>query len=154
MSELATLVVTLTQQQDYQFLVDFGGGMPGLTTDEGPPLGQGDGPNPSQMLAAAVANCLSASLLFAMRKFKNQPEPVQAVATVTMMRNGQGRLRIGRIDVVLEIGQAAVDVVQLERILGQFEDFCVVTQSVRQGLEVNVTVRDAAGTNLPLHPAD
>ena len=33
----------------------------------------------------------------------------------------------------------------MERCLGQFEDFCVVTQSVRQGIPVTVEVVDAAG---------
>jgi hypothetical protein len=33
----------------------------------------------------------------------------------------------------------------LDRVLDQFEDFCVVTQSVSSGFPVNVTVRDGAG---------
>jgi hypothetical protein len=32
-----------------------------------------------------------------------------------------------------------------ERCLGQFEDFCVVTESVRRGIPVAVTVVDALG---------
>jgi hypothetical protein len=33
----------------------------------------------------------------------------------------------------------------LDRVLAQFEDFCVVTQSVRSGFPVSVTVRDGDG---------
>ena len=33
----------------------------------------------------------------------------------------------------------------MERVLEQFEEFCVVTQSVRQGIEVDVIVRDHDG---------
>ena len=62
--------VLLRQQQDFQFEIDFGEGKPSLLGDEGPPLGQGAGPTPVQLLAAAVGNCMADSLLFALRKFK------------------------------------------------------------------------------------
>ena len=68
--------ITLRQQQDYQFQVDFGEGIPSLLADEPAPLGTGQGPSPVQLLAAAVGNCLSDSLLFALRKFKQTPEPL------------------------------------------------------------------------------
>ncbi|MGP1685054.1 MAG: OsmC family protein, partial [Giesbergeria sp.] len=72
-----TLVqITLRQQKDYQFNVDFGSGIPVLAADEPAPLGSGQGPSPVQLLAAAVGNCLSDSLLFALRKFKQEPEPL------------------------------------------------------------------------------
>ncbi|MFC4158592.1 OsmC family protein [Chitinimonas lacunae] len=145
MSEATSFTITLTQQQDYRFLIDFGDGLPNLLSDESPPVGHGEGPAPSHLLAAAVANCLSASLLFALRKYKNHPEPLKSTATVQMNRNAQGRLRIGHIAVSLEIGQPEDALLHRERILSQFEDFCVVTQSVNQGIPVSVTVRDAEG---------
>ncbi|MBV1774719.1 OsmC family protein [Burkholderiaceae bacterium DAT-1] len=137
--------LTLTQRADYQFDVDFGDGIPQLLTDEPAPLGQGAGPNPSRMIAVGVANCLAASLLFAMRKFKNQPEPITAKVDLEIGRNEAGRLRISHIGVSIRIGQKAAEVEQLERILAQFEDFCVVTQSVRGGIDVAVEVVDADG---------
>jgi hypothetical protein len=36
----------------------------------------------------------------------------------------------------------------LDRVLGQFEAFCTVTQSVGQGLPVTVSVFDADGVQL------
>jgi uncharacterized OsmC-like protein len=62
-------VVYLRQVQDYQFDVEFATDLPTWRVDEPPPLGQGQGPTPVQLLAAAVGNCLSDSLLFALRKF-------------------------------------------------------------------------------------
>ena len=60
------------QQADYRFEVDFKTpGQPLLLTDEPAPLGGGAGPNPARLLGAAVANCLAASLLFSLRKFRN-----------------------------------------------------------------------------------
>ena len=64
--------VSITQQNNYQFLVDFGTGTP-VQADEAAPLGAGEGLSPSQLLLAAVTNCLSASLFFALQKFKQVP---------------------------------------------------------------------------------
>ena len=58
-----------------------GAEVPVLTGDEPAPLGTGQGPSPVQLLCAAVGNCLSDSLLFALRKFKQAPEPLRAIAS-------------------------------------------------------------------------
>ena len=141
--------IKLLQQADFRFAVDFGtAAIPVLITDEPAPLGSGQGPNPEQLLGAAVANCLAASLLFAMRKFKNDPSPLRAVATVTPVRNAQNRMRVGSIAVELNLGVAASAVASLDRILALFEDFCVVTQSVRSAIPVTVRVLDVNGALL------
>jgi len=64
------MTVHLQQQADYRFDIRFDDTMPVLTGDEPAPLGTGLGPSPVQLLCAAVGNCLSDSLLFAFRKFK------------------------------------------------------------------------------------
>lgn len=141
--------IELVQLADYRFEVHFdNAAVPALITDEEAPLGSDAGPNPSRLLAAAVANCLSASLLFAMRKFKNEPQPLRAMAHVSMTRNPQNRLRVGGIAVDLHLGVMASEINMLERILGQFEEFCVVTQSVRAAIPVSVRVLDKAGVVL------
>jgi len=133
----------LSRQQDYQFNVQFDlAGVPDLQLDEPAPLGKGAGPNASRLLAAAVANCLSASLLFCLGKFKQDPQGLTAHVTGKMVRNEQGRLRVGGIAVDIRLEQT-VD--RLEHCAAQFEEFCVVTDSVRNGIPVNVQVRDAAG---------
>ena len=68
-----TIQIELTQRHDYRFDVQFGGDAPVLTTDEPAPLGTGLGPSPVQLLSAAVGNCLSASLLFVVRKYREDP---------------------------------------------------------------------------------
>jgi hypothetical protein len=40
-----------------------------------------------------------------------------------------------------------------QRCVEQFEDFCVVTQSVRAGIPVSVRVVDAAGNPVPMPEA-
>ncbi len=140
--------VVLRQQQDFQFTIDFGAGIPTLVGDENPPLGQGQGPTPLQLLAAAVGNCMSDSLLFALRKFKQAPEPITCEVTAEVGRNAENRMRVLGLDVALTLGVPAAGLQHLDRVLAQFEDFCTVGASVAQGIPVRVSVRDAAGQQL------
>lgn len=140
--------VQLRQQQDFQFEIDFGEGKPRLLGDEGPPLGQGAGPTPVQLLAAAVGNCLSDSLLFALRKFKQAPEPISCEVTAEIGRNAENRLRVLGLDVALKLGVPAAQLEHLDRVLVQFESFCTVGASVAQGIPLNVTVHDSTGAQL------
>lgn len=126
----------------------FDGGLAPLLSDEPPPLGKGAGPNPERLLLAGIANCLSASLLFALRKFKNQPGRIVTTVSARNERNAAGRLRVGGVSVAIRIDSPASELAHLDRALAQFEDFCVVTQSVRDGIPVEVTVTDSTGAVL------
>jgi uncharacterized OsmC-like protein len=140
--------ITLTQRQDYQFDIHFGGDLPALRADEPAPLGQGLGPSPVQLLAAAVGNCLSASLLFALRKFKQAPDPISTEVSAEVGRNAEGRLRVLGMVVRLTLGVPADALQHLDRVLGSFESFCTVTQSVAPAIPVDVQVFDSAGARL------
>lgn len=145
MSDSAEFSFSLEQQDDYAFLIRFDHDIPPLLVDEPAPLGKGAGPNPSRLLASSVANCLAASLLFALRKFKNDPGKITATVTGRTTRNEKGRLRVGGVTVDIRLGETAANLQHLDRVLEQFEDFCVVTQSVRQGFPVDITVHDGVG---------
>lgn len=152
MSDEQVIELSLEQIDAYEFRVRFDGTpLEPLHTDEASPLGRDAGPNPSRLLLAAVANCLSASLLFSLRKFKNEPGKLTAHASTTLERNAKGRWRIQRMQVDMIMADAAADMQHLPRLLEQFEDFCIVTESVRQGIEVEVSVRDGEGALI--HPA-
>jgi uncharacterized OsmC-like protein len=139
-SHVGGFTLELEQVEGYRFRVSFGmEGVEDLMTDEPPPLGEGSGPNPSRMLAAAVANCLSASLLFCLQKSRVEGARVRTTIDGKMERNERKRLRVGGFDVRIEVS-GVEDEARLERCLGLFEDFCVVTESVRHGLPVNVEV--------------
>ena len=88
--------------------------------DEPAPLGSGQGPSPVQFFAAAVGNCLSDSLLFALRKFKQAPEPITCNVTAEVGRNPEGRVRVLAIKAVLTLGVPAASLEHLDRVLGQF----------------------------------
>jgi uncharacterized OsmC-like protein len=143
-----TIRVELSQRNDYRFDIAFGNDVPLLTSDEPAPLGTGLGPSPVQMLCAAVGNCLSDSLLFAFRKFKQVPEPIQCVVTAEVGRNDDNRLRVLHMTAQIRMGVLSASLGQLSHVLEQFEEFCTVTQSVRQGIPITVEVFDSAGQKL------
>ncbi len=146
MSESPDLRILLEQEGPYAFRVNFEGtDLDALHTDEPAPLGAGSGPNPSAMLLTAIANCLSASLLFALRKFRNEPGPIRAEIVARKERNPEGRWRIPRAEVTIHLADKAAELEHFDRVLAQFEQFCIVTQSVREGVEVAVRIVDADG---------
>jgi uncharacterized OsmC-like protein len=144
----ALTTVTLTQRADYQFDTTFGGDVPTLAVDEPAPLGAGQGPSPVQLLAAAVGNCLSASLLFSLRKYKQAPEPLSCEVQAEVGRNADNRLRVLQMTARLSLGVPAAELAHLDRVLAQFESFCTVTESIRQGIPVQIEVSDATGARL------
>ena len=155
MSESLTFDVELEQLSGYEFKVKFDNTkFAELLLDEPPPLGGDNGPNASRLIGAAVANCLSASLVFCFSgKFKQPLGPLKTKAHGTLVRNEKGRVRIGRVDVTIAMAEAAEDVQHMQRCLAQFEDFCVVTESVRRGIPVGVRVVDANGAEVFAAPS-
>ena len=140
--------VSLTQASDYQFDVAFGPGVALLRADEPAPLGQGLGPTPVQLLASAVGNCLCASLLFALRKFKQQPEPLACRVEAEVGRNAEGRVRVLSLSAALTLGVPAAAMEHLDRVLDTFEAYCTVTQSVKAAIPVAVAVFDSEGVRV------
>ncbi|MCC6808555.1 MAG: OsmC family protein [Deltaproteobacteria bacterium] len=114
-----------------------------LHLDEPAPLGKDRAPNPARILAAAIGDCLSASLLFCMKKNGADVSALTSDVNVELVRNENNRLRIGKVSVTLRPGISSGDAT-LQKCLGMFEDFCVVTQSVRDGLDVEVKVEPQA----------
>ncbi|MBU3594268.1 OsmC family protein [Polynucleobacter sp. 71A-WALBACH] len=143
--------VRLVQQSDYQFAIYYSEEKDPIYGDEPPPLGRSQGATPSQFLLAGVANCLSDSLLFALRKFKQNPEPIETTASCEIGRNAENRLRILAIQVEIRVGVPGGSLENLDRVLAQFQDFCTVSSSVSLGIPVNVTVIDS--DNHQLYPA-
>jgi uncharacterized OsmC-like protein len=133
-----TFDVRLVREGEYQFRVEFPGKPFTLRVDEAAPPGSDAGPNPSRLLAAAVGHCLSSSLLFCLAKSRAEVGAVEARVRVTLERNERGRLRVAKMAVDLLVDSS--DAEKLERCKGLFEDFCIVTESVRKGIPVAVTV--------------
>ena len=139
------LTVNLELMKDYEFHVTFDPQTAKLIMDEPPPLGGGVGPNASKVLSAAVGNCLSASLLFCLKKIRVEPKTFRSTITTKMTRNEKGRLRIGSSHVAITVETDPEGRNRLSRCMDLFEDYCVVTQSVRGGIDVSVEVVDEKG---------
>lgn len=144
-----TFALSLERLDGYRFRTTFEGTeVPDLVLDEPAPLGSGTGPNPARLLAAAVGDCLSASLLFCLQKSRVEVRGLRTRAEGTYVRNERNRLRIGELRVTIALDAPDADAERLRRCLEGFEDFCVVTASVRQGIDVHVAVTDAEGRTL------
>jgi len=111
-----------------------------VVIDEPEPLGAGTGPNAARLLAGAVGNCLAASLLMCMEKARVPILDLRAHVEGVMERNDEGRFRIARLDVKLTPEVQGESTKRYDRCLQIFEEFCIVTQSVRDGIDVDVTV--------------
>ena len=142
------VAVTIRRESRYKFSIDFGADFPELMADEPQPLGEGKGPSPTHLLAAAVANCLSASFVFACNKYKEDPGEITAVAVCNVDRNEKNRLRVTGINVRITLGTVTENLGHLERVMAQFEDFCTVSQSVRAGIPFAVKIVAPDGTVL------
>jgi organic hydroperoxide reductase OsmC/OhrA len=141
MTDASDVTVSVELTDGYRFLVDFQmDGAAALVMDEPPPLGTGAGPNAARVLAAAIANCLSASALFCLRKARVEVGGMRTSATASLVRDDRGRLRVGAVSVHIQPEVGSGDAGRISRCLELFEDYCVVTQSVRAGLPVSVEV--------------
>ncbi len=137
--------VSMEMIKDYEFRVKFSDNFPELLMDEPEPLGGGTGPAASRVLSAAIGNCLSASLLFCLRKARVEPQSLRATVTTSIFRNERGRMRVGDAHVEITLGVNDTDKARIGRCTQLFEDFCVVTASVRQGIDVKVQIKDDRG---------
>ncbi|PSN84147.1 hypothetical protein B9Q01_02115 [Candidatus Marsarchaeota G1 archaeon OSP_D] len=133
--------VTVELLHDYVFKVSFSGTEATLIMDEPEPLGKLEGPNASRVLAAAVGNCLSASLAFCLRKAKIEVKSIKTEVEPIVERNEKGYWRVKRLNVKIsaQTSDSSNDP-RIKRCLEIFENYCVVTGAVREGIEVNVNV--------------
>lgn len=130
----------IEHEHDYRFRVIFDKPThPELVVDEPPPLGKDAGPNPARLLAAAIGSCLAASLTFCLNRAKVPLTGLTTQVHADLVRNERRRLRVGSISVRLHPTLSA-DAARVAACLEAFEDFCVVTESVRHGIPVNVDV--------------
>ncbi len=149
MPEENTFSLELERVTDFEFTVRFDWDhLQPLTLDEPEPIGKRKGPTAARLLGAAVGNCLSASLLFCLQKARLDVSGLRTTVTGFLKRNERGRWRVGRLDVTIVLDVPGEEPQRISRCLDIFEDYCVVTASVRKGIEVNVLVRDSQGNVL------
>ncbi len=137
-TKVGQLEVQLHQEQGYRFRVGFDKDFAPIVVDEPPPLGKDEGPNAARLLAAAIGNCLAASLVFCLGKQGVKLEAgLDATVELQLVRTAERRLRIGPVKVSLQLPPGLP-----QEALGAcrevFEDYCTVTASVRRGVDISV----------------
>jgi organic hydroperoxide reductase OsmC/OhrA len=138
--------IAVDQLENYEFQVTFDKEhYAPLRLDEPAPLGKDVAPNAARILGAAIGNCLSASLLFCTRKARVEIGPIHTTVRIRIGRNERGRLRIADVAVTIHPRIPENEREKAARCLELFEDFCIVTQSVRDGIPVKVQVENASG---------
>ena len=99
------------------------------------------GPNPTRLLANAILGCLSASFIFCLKKRNFTLDDLTAEAEVTIGRKEKGFLRITKIEVNIT---PKIDDPEIRKRADQckkmFENYCTVTASVREGINVEVNL--------------
>ncbi len=148
MAEEPRFRVTVQQIEDFEFKVKFDwDGVDELLLDEPEPLGAQNGPNAARLVGAAAGNCLSASLLFCLRKAKVDVKGIKTVVEGEMARNEKKKLRIGKLTVRIGLDTPAENA-KLERCLGLFQEYCTVSQSLQSGIPIDVEVTGRDGEKL------
>jgi uncharacterized OsmC-like protein len=124
---------------DYQFRIGFDDqGLADIHSDEPAPIGSGEYPSAIHYLSAAVGNCLCASLAFCLRKSRTENLSIRAFVRTKLGRNEKGRLRVQGIQVTIR--PEVNDPAKLEHCISLFQDFCVVSAAVREGIDIEVSV--------------
>ena len=90
---------------------------------------------------------LASSFAFCLRKVRLEIADLTVRVTTHVGRNEQGRFRVTGIDVTLAPEIHSQDRARIGRCEDLFENFCIVTESVRRGIPVNVTVTAPAAVS-------
>ena len=125
----------------YKFNVNFDVDyLPNLVADEPKPIGEGSGPNAPRLLATAVGQCMSSSLIYCLKKARIPIKNLETTVKTNLFNNEKGLTRIRSINIQINLEINEKDKTRLQRCLTIFEDYCTVTQSIRQGIQVDVKV--------------
>ena len=93
-------------------------------------------------LSPRFSCCLTASLLFCLNRARGQVGSIETTVEGKMRRNEKGRWRIAEIniDISPEIDMDEFGS-QYKRCHRLFEDFCIVSKSIEEGIPINVEVK-------------
>jgi uncharacterized OsmC-like protein len=135
---------------DYEQIVDFK--LPGvaiLGLDECPPSGNGWGPSPGHLLAAALGACLGARLLSWLREQGVTVNDMRTDVRGSLARGADGRRRIARIAVRLS------PTIQSTRPVAMIAPAELLRESLVAGsLEKRIDVQVSITPDAPFRPSD
>jgi uncharacterized OsmC-like protein len=126
---MTEFTIEIDQVKDYEYRVRF----------DNP-----EHPGATQLLAAAIGQCLSASLLMCVRKSRVETGLMRTRVKMQIDRSDRGRLRVKNVDVEIDPAITEADQQKAHRCVGLFEHYCTVSQSIREGFPINVSVKGLA----------
>jgi uncharacterized OsmC-like protein len=115
--------VEVERVSGFDFIVRFKEGMESAMMSEPRPLGSGEHPHAGHMLAAAMGHCMSASLLYCFERSRVEAGPMKTKILTKVEREPE-------VD----------NPEKAKRCISIFEEYCIVTQSVREGIDIEVEV--------------
>lgn len=135
--------LSMVKLDDYKFIVDFNkDSIPDLFMDESEdiPGGEGKGPTASMLIAAAIGNCLSASLQFCLTKKKNKVNELKTKVVIFRERNKEGFWRISEANVTITPDIENTEDSSVQRCIEIFRKYCIVSSSLEAGIKINVNI--------------
>ena len=106
------------------------------------------GPDAAQLLAMAVLGCLNASFIFCLNKRNLTIDDLEAHAEVSFKKNEKGYIRVKKIaiNIIPKTNNPAV-LKRINQCMKKmkddkmfFEESCIITASVREGIDVDVKI--------------
>jgi len=144
---LADHVVELEHEGGYNLTARFVSESGSLDMDEPEPLGEGepDGPDGVSLLMGGAGYCMTASLVFCLTKVRVPIESLstRAVGHIKRLENRLRRVSDLEIDITVKVAEEHRNA--LQRCLGHFTDFCVVTESIRGAFPITIRVHHPWG---------
>ncbi len=99
------------------------------------------GPNPSKLLALSLLGCMGASFAFCLQKKNFSLSDFEGKAFITSKRNEKGFWRIKKINIEL---QPKIDSPKMRKRAEQcqkfFEQFCIISESIKEGIEISTNL--------------
>lgn len=135
--------LSMIKLDDYKFIIDFNkDSIPDLFMDESEdiPGGEGKGPSASMLIAAAIGNCLSASLQFCLTKKKNKVNELKTKVVILRERNKDGFWRISEANVTINPDIENAEDSSVQRCIEIFRKYCIVSSSLEAGIKINVNI--------------
>jgi len=106
------------------------------------------GPDAASLLGLAIVSCLSATFIFCLNKRNLTIEDLKASADISFKKVGGGLTRIEKVEVNIEPKSEDPEVLKRIKICTKelkdgemfFEKACIITPSVREGIDISVNV--------------
>jgi organic hydroperoxide reductase OsmC/OhrA len=95
-----------------------------------------------KLLAASLAECVCANLLFLLNWAKVDLADFKSTAKVSTTRDSKGRIYVDKVNLIvnLDITEDKDTLKKIERVKNLFRKGCLITRSLERGIKVNYSI--------------